>query len=407
MTTGTLEAELLLATLRAGLGTAPAAAVVAAAAEPGISWDDFFELTIWHRVPGLALSGLRGASAVDRVPAAVVGRLEAAYFETLARNVRARAELARVGSHLAGSGIDVVLLKGAALIETVYADPGLRTMLDIDLLVREDAMSRAAAIVADLGYRPAPPFAAATTRHWLLHEHRRWPPLVAPDGSLVVELHHRLGGATTPLGFDVAGVWGRARTVEHLPGRVPAPEDLLLHVALHWLLDRRLRSEGSLGQLGDVARLLTGAAGTIRPDALAATARQHGVAGQLTTALTVARDLFALPMSSEEPGALVAGASNAALTAELVRRRVFRARRWVTLERLGPRTTTLRQLLPPHPRRVREGIGLGRPWRDRVVPYASWAAGAADVVLRMRDVRAEVAFGRSYESLVAVHPPPR
>jgi hypothetical protein len=44
----------------------------------------------------------------------------------------------------------------------------------------------------------------------------------------------------------------------------------------------------------------------------------------------------------------------------------------------------------------------GQSWREGVVvPYASWAAGAARVAVAMRDVRAEVRFDRTYRSLMA------
>jgi len=397
----TTEADLLVACLRVGLGCARQDEVEAAATEAEISWRHFVDLAVWHRVPGLARSGLRAGSALDLVPAAVVEALDAAYLETVARNARARAELVRVGAHLAGEGVDVVLLKGAALLETVYADPGLRPMLDMDLLVRQDATARAAAIIEDLGYRPAPRFAALRSREWLWDEQARWPPLVAHDGSLVVELHYRLGGAGTPLGFEVNGMWDRARPCPRMRALLPAPEDLVMHVALHWLLDRRLRSEGALGQLGDLARLLSGSAGAVDWAIVVAQARRHLVGRPLAAALRVVEAVFDSPLLPEAVEDLAPTAIDRPLVAELVARRVFRAEPWVALERLGPRTTTLRQLLPPRPRRIRALTAEARSWRGGLGPYASWAGGAARVVVGMRDVRAELVFGRNYRSLVS------
>jgi hypothetical protein len=235
-----------------------------------------------------------------------------------------------------------------------------------------------------------------------MREHARWPPLVAPDGSLVVELHYRLGAVGTPLGFDVAGVWNRAVGCERDRALLPAPEDLVVHVALHWLLDRRLRSEGALGQLADLTGLLLGAGDAIDWDVVVTGARRDHFGRPLAAALRVAEELFLVTLPSGAALALAPDGLENGLVADLIRRRVFRAEPWAALERLGPRTTPLRQLLPPRPRRVLARVGEGQSWLDGLLlPYASWAAGAARVIVGMRDVRAEVRFDRSYRALVA------
>jgi hypothetical protein len=60
--------------------------------------------------------------------------------------------LSRIEAAFAAAGLPLVLLKGAALAQTVYGDIAFRTMSDMDIWVREKDMPRAAAVMKQLGY---------------------------------------------------------------------------------------------------------------------------------------------------------------------------------------------------------------------------------------------------------------
>lgn len=334
-----------------------------------VDWARFQRLAAWHRVAGVAHRALGGTG-----PAAV--GLAAAYNETLARNLVALAELDRLAGELERAGITAMLLKGAALLRAAYDDLGTRPMYDLDLLLREHDVPRAGAVLGELGYRPAPQFAGMADRLW--EEHGRWVPLLRPDGMVVVELHRRLGDRGTALGFDVDAWWDRSCPAEHPTLRRPSVEDLLVHVALHALGDRRLRSEGALGQLRDVATVASGAAGPVE------WARLDGAGPGLGLVLGAVQKLALADVP--------VGAVDGALVDELIRRRVLRDDQWITLERFGPRTTALRQLLPPRPARLAS---------RKAAAYAAWARAAARIVARSGDLRGEVSFDRAVRALLA------
>jgi Uncharacterised nucleotidyltransferase len=56
----------------------------------------------------------------------------------------------------ATAGVPVILLKGAALAHRIYSGPGLRPMVDIDVLIDPADTKRAVSIASDLGYSFAP-----------------------------------------------------------------------------------------------------------------------------------------------------------------------------------------------------------------------------------------------------------
>ena len=132
------------------------------------------------------------------------------------------------------SHIDLLVLKGPALAETVYPRPSLRLFGDLDVLVRASEISPARALLESLGYTPEP---------------RQWEDLVQgrycqtnffkhPErGAVVVELHTEL--INNPFFFGVvrldAGVWERAEAacLAGEAARVLGPEDQVLHLCLH------------------------------------------------------------------------------------------------------------------------------------------------------------------------------
>ena len=123
---------------------------------------------------------------------------------------------------LAAAGVPVILLKGIAYAGTLYPDPALRPMSDIDLLVRATDFITATRTLQRLGYWHTGGAAQLTvTRHALTLKRR--------DGSLDLHRHILHAGRSR---IDLHAIWRDARP-SHLPGALrPSPlHEYLLHVA--------------------------------------------------------------------------------------------------------------------------------------------------------------------------------
>jgi hypothetical protein len=79
-----------------------------------------------------------------------------AYRQSALRNRLLLRELAACLRACARAGIEVIVLKGAALAETLYGDIALRPMLDLDLLVRADDRAAVCRVLHQLGYVQTP-----------------------------------------------------------------------------------------------------------------------------------------------------------------------------------------------------------------------------------------------------------
>jgi len=90
--------------------------------------------------------------------------------------------------------IPVVILKGAALATTIYPNPALRPLSDIDLLIPRQHLEPAVQALKSLGYRePYPEMAPELNRAIHYHTHLRG----GPQQSVAVELHWNLVAGDT------------------------------------------------------------------------------------------------------------------------------------------------------------------------------------------------------------------
>ena len=253
---------LLVACARPAAVAAASPEIAALAGALDTQWPATLMLARWQGIAPRLARSLVVSGVAATVPHHVGEELQAAYLRTMARNLVLRRELARVVDELGRHHIDVLLLKGAALVPEVHHDPGVRPMDDLDLLVHREDLTLADQVIRDLGY-----VASASAPVALAHPSsdpdaslpHHLAALVREDGNVTIELHHKLGDSCSPLDFDVAGLWDRAVpcTVGERTCLRPSNEDLLAHVCLHFLVDRvRLFSRRALAQLADIAAIL-------------------------------------------------------------------------------------------------------------------------------------------------------
>lgn len=149
-------------------------------------------------------------------------RTSAAAVQNLLRDE----ELSEALSRLADEGIDLILLKGAALRAE---RPGLagRFQCDVDVLVRRPDLERADRLLQDMGFRLGESW---LDRQGLLDQHFHFG---YRRGGAIIELHWDLD-TSSPEGF-LDRFWERSRLVERdgRTFRVPAPEHQLLFGCLH------------------------------------------------------------------------------------------------------------------------------------------------------------------------------
>jgi hypothetical protein len=257
---------------------------------PSLAWEQLIEVSRAHYVaPALAWC-LRDRPSL---PDDVSGYIRAVLILNQKRNEKLLNTLARVAAALNAINIEPVLLKGVAhLVEGVYPTLSLRVVGDVDVLVPEDRVKRAAEALQKIGFKAGGPI--------LPENHHHWPMLFDPETGAAVELHmgavHRRSEHIIPL----AEFHENARAVAFRESRVrlPDPTRSVGHNIIHDPLDhdgyRRGRLE--LRQLLDLAMIRRKHESAIDWAQLDSRFTTAGVGHVLAANLKFAEELFGLPV---------------------------------------------------------------------------------------------------------------
>jgi hypothetical protein len=236
--------ELVLATLYLAPSEERDRALAAAAAASALDWDAALVALEAHGVLGLARRNLERAGA--RLPERAHLHLRARAEVMRALEVGFRLTLERFLAAAARRGIEMTLLKGAALAQDLYPPGGLRMQGDLDLLVAPGDVPGALAAAREIGL-DLPPRAFPAWWHRLAHFHLKLVPADPLQRELELHWHLHPEAALHTVRLEdlcarrrplmLAGPAGPAGTLAGTLTGVRAwtldPLDRLLHLATH------------------------------------------------------------------------------------------------------------------------------------------------------------------------------
>lgn len=170
--------------------------------------------------PSLLIALQRNGVVVDE---AVLTYLRIAHLREELRTKTYRRILRDVLLTLAAEGVPHIVLKGAALADTVYEDPVLRHCHGINILLHEGDVLRAASVIPPGGFMPlAHKLNPGQRPFTLIHE-----------SGLPLHLHQRLFFAKQyNVPFEDLLARSQTGTISGVPTRILSPADNLLHVCI-------------------------------------------------------------------------------------------------------------------------------------------------------------------------------
>jgi hypothetical protein len=195
--------------------------------ELAVNWETLFETANWEYVlPMVAMSAQVGL--LGSPPTEVLEFLTAIRSLNGERNQKILEEVWAVAKVLNSLGIQPVLLKGAAYLETgLYANIADRFTGDVDLLVAENQSGEAVALLKDHGFAEDKQDRLGRFRH-------HHPALIGPNG-ICIEIHHALGDAACSRLLPASEVIEASTFVERdgVAVRIPSPCHLIVHLIMH------------------------------------------------------------------------------------------------------------------------------------------------------------------------------
>ena len=209
-------------------------------APKNLDWDVVFSICQEEGVSPILYKAIE-KQEIFEIPSVIRDNFKAVYLLNHFRNENFLNNLKDLLALFQKKSIPIILLKGGALFTTLYEDPALRPMDDLDLLVHEENLEKAHQLFISAGC--------------LLTGKEYWPWWRKFGGgrnylkdSVLFELHWNLGGPDFPV--SSAEIFARAKkiVVSGIQTLALSPEDFLLyhlyHAAYHhailkliWLMD--------------------------------------------------------------------------------------------------------------------------------------------------------------------------
>jgi hypothetical protein len=219
-----------------------------------INWEKFCSYSIKHGVAALLYKRLSDAGDIRFLPFIVSDLFKQQYYRTFAQNTVFSENLKNVSITAQKENIQVILLKGMALLENVYMDIGLRPMSDVDVLIAEKDATRFGNMLGTLNY-----VVYNETKSKLITKagHFHLPPFIHIDNKAMIEVHTHIHSDDSPMKIDISEFLNNS-----LPHRsygpnigILSPADLLHHLCIH-INEHLQTNEIRLSHFYDIAELI-------------------------------------------------------------------------------------------------------------------------------------------------------
>jgi len=234
------------------------------------------------------------------IPSPVLEFFRQAYYENLARNLTLFQELKKILKALNNHGIKVVVLKGAALAETIYGNPALRPLSDLDLLIRKQDLAEAERELLDSGYSP---IKIEFLGWWAEKFGGERLYVKRADFPMYVDIHWNIATPSAKLDSDrrhaeIDRIWNEARPmkVAGVDTMSMSVEDIILHTSAH-LAAHHLQFR--LIWLKDIYELTHQYQGQINWEKIVENARYLKLGGPIYSCFKCAKESLDAPIPEE------------------------------------------------------------------------------------------------------------
>lgn len=164
-----------------------------------VRWEGVGALAEMNGVSGLLFYHLKHLGLCGTLPTSFRASIERAYSQSKRRTIDIVVEAGKLSKVLERAGIAVIALQGLSLL-SIYGDPGLRYLDDVDLMVTQDHKEQIKALLMDDGFKcPFPVY----------------PDILYRDG-LKIDIHthvlnlDRIGTRSYLFPEDLTPMWERA-----------------------------------------------------------------------------------------------------------------------------------------------------------------------------------------------------
>jgi hypothetical protein len=280
-----------------------------------LDWDHVLGISTRNGVGPLLYRSLK-TLAPDAAPPHIMERLQRNYYQNVVHNLALDDQLGTLLRGFQAAGIPAIPYKGPTLASSAYGNIALRVFGDLDILIQEKDVQRAADLMISLGYAPDSEFTSDQMAAYVHHFNEL--PFTTPNKAMV-ELQWQIVPDHFVFPVEPLCLWeDQPREETDKSGnRIIPPEKLLLMLCVHGAKD----SWGRLSWICDIAELLR-RPGNLDWGRLLSLAQKTGGLRMLYLGLHLAHELLDAPLP-EELLRRIGKDHTVAKTAQIIRERIF------------------------------------------------------------------------------------
>lgn len=226
-------------------------AAIAECSEEIKDWGGFLKKAGFHRLGGPLYRLFKDLGELNPLGSKIWSQIEISYYWNQAQRVKIERQLGSLLKALSSAGIPVLLLKGAALLRTLYKETPCRPFCDLDLLIHREDYERVKELLKTQGYSEPHempfPFPSRWHRQTLGPRiNRNAVSLIPPSESgIPVDLHFEVFEEAPWLGLTNGWIWKDAEIANAAGSRafLPSPTNQLLHLLLHLVKNRAYKTD--------------------------------------------------------------------------------------------------------------------------------------------------------------------
>jgi len=224
------EDKLLLHCSKLILNKSPSDEIVALIQNKKLNWQKVITRAKRFSIASAIYCILSNLSNNKFIPEKYLLELKEDYLDTLGRNTIVLNELKVLLKLFNQANIDVVLLKGSALLASVYPGLAYRFMSDIDILVRESDLFKAQEKLFENGFTQN-----ISTYNLQKKKTHHLPPFWNPANNIRIEIHWTLRHTDSDFNINMVEVWSRIQKAKigTTDTFILSPEDMILHLCFH------------------------------------------------------------------------------------------------------------------------------------------------------------------------------
>ncbi len=202
-------------------------------------WEEFLKAVKLYNIQGFCYSYLNRYKKM--APPYVLTELGKFAHATGFHNMKINSELKRLLQTFQKIGIEVILLKGVALLQQVYPNPIQRRMRDIDFLIRKTDLPKVEAELSKMGYKADEK--DGINSKWYRKYSIKINYYKSGKTDYKIDVHWGFERYNNPFPISYEEIWGRSQKIEQngTTFRLLSAEDMLLHLSMHMVFQHCLR----------------------------------------------------------------------------------------------------------------------------------------------------------------------